>query len=204
MRARWPCALGLSFLLGGPTGAIVLQPEQVATVVVYYGAPEKLPDQTVNASCVSPSHAAWFRNSAFSCVVGGSRLDPCFETPAGALKWCVDDPRRPDAGVLVKMAGLMVVDYLAPGASRPSHRAWFFELTDGSTCRPLSAPGRVVEGESELYVCKYAAGGEADAVLGDLDSSHPVWTVHKVLINKKTEPQTIKSLVVASVRTVWQ
>lgn len=196
---RWFCvSLGLCATTGQAQ-----QPEPVSTAVIYYGAPEKLPSQTVNAYCVSPSDAAWFRNTAFSCVVGGSRLDPCFDTSVPTSKWCAGDPRKPDTGVLVTMAALTVVDFV-PQASRPSHRAWFFELTDGSTCRPLSAPGRVVDGEHELYGCKYAPGGEADAVLGDLDSSAPVWTIHKVLINKKAEPQTIKALVVASVRTVWQ
>lgn len=41
-------------------------------------------------------------------------------------------------------------------------------------------------------------------MLGDLDSSAPVWTIRKVLINKKAEPQTIKSLTIAAVKTVWQ
>jgi hypothetical protein len=104
-----------------------------------------------------------------------------------------------ETGALLNATVLTVTHAVAP-----AHRAWFFELTDGSTCRPLLRSGRVVEGETELYGCNYVAGGEADALLGDLDSAGPVWTVHKVMINKKTEPQTIKSLVVASVRTAWQ
>jgi hypothetical protein len=68
----------------------------------------------------------------------------------------------------------------------------------------LAGPGRIVEGEPELYTCTYGSAGPADAVLGDLDASTPVWTIHKVLINKKAEPQTVKSLAIAPVRTVWQ
>ena len=108
-------------------------------------------------------------------------------------------PRQPLSGTFVNLTGLTVTP-----ATPPAPRAWFFELTDGSTCRPVAGSGRIVEGERELYACKYGSAGEADAVLGDLDSSAPVWTIRKVLINKKAEPQTVKSLAIASVRTVWQ
>jgi hypothetical protein len=113
--------------------------------------------------------------------------------------WCVRDPREAVSGELVNATSLTVTH-----AVSPSHRAWFFELTDGTTCRPLAEPGRIVEDERELYTCKYGSAGPADAVLGDLDAGTAVWTIHKVLINKKAEPQTIKSLEIAPVRTVWQ
>ena len=83
-------------------------------------------------------------------------------------------------------------------------RVWYFELADGTTCRPIAGPGREIEGLVELYTCKFGPDGGADAVLGDLDASEPVWTIRKVLINKKTEPQTIKSFAMAAVKAVWE
>ena len=57
---------------------------------------------------------------------------------------------------------------------------------------------------SEIYSCKWVFPGEADGVLGELDSSTAVWTIQQVTLNKKVEPQTIKSLLTAPVKTVWR
>lgn len=73
-------AVGLALLSSGTTRAAGQEP-LTSTVVIYYAVPEKLADRKVNATCVSPSHAAWFRRDAFSCVVGSDRIDPCFATP---------------------------------------------------------------------------------------------------------------------------
>jgi hypothetical protein len=83
------------------------------------------------------------------------------------------------------------------------HGAWFFVLDDDSTCTPLAGRGRELEGLTELYSCRFGSDGPADALLGDFDTSQPVWTIRKVLINKKTDPQTIKSFAMAAVKTVW-
>ena len=113
---------------------------------------------------------------------------------------CGVDPRMPSNGTLVAMTEAPRAE---GAASHGWHRAWFFELTDGTTCRPLLVAGRELDGTAELYGCRFGSAGEADAVLGDLDDSAAVWTIHKVLINKKVEPQTIKSLMIAAVKTVW-
>jgi len=172
----------------------------IATTVIHFTPPVPLPDRAVDGTCRADSTAAWFRADAWACSTGSSTYDPCFRTgPAGGQVWCVSDPRQAASGTLLNATSLTVIH-----SPPPAHRAWFFELTDGSTCRPLAAPGRIVEDERELYACKYGSAGEADAVLDELDSSESVWTIHKVLINKKAEPQTIKSLTIAPVRTVWR
>jgi hypothetical protein len=170
------------------------------TTVIQFTPTAVASARAVDGTCRTSSVAAWFRSDAWACVAGSSTFDPCFRTGAdGHRVWCVVDPRQPSGGTPLSVTSLTVTH-----ATPPTHSAWFFELTDGSTCRPLAAPGRVVEGERELYACKFGSAGDADAVLGDLDSSAPLWTVQKVMINKKAEPQTIKSVVVASVRTVWR
>jgi len=170
-----------------------------ATTVIHFSPPSTLTDEPLTGFCRMPSTVAWFRADAWTCGVGSTSYDPCFQVAKQMTAWCVTDPRQPSRGTLIKLTTLLSFQ-----AASPEHRAWFFELTDGSTCRPLPGRGRLIEGDRELYGCQYASGAEADAVLGDLDTSAAVWTIHKVLINKKTEPQTIKSLVIASVRTVWQ
>jgi hypothetical protein len=140
--------------------------------------------------------AAWV---AAATAIGAATTDQGSQPAATTvIHLSIGHPRQPFSGIRVSVTGQTV----ARATVVP--RAWFFELADGSKCRALAAPGRVVEGEWELYTCKYGSAGEADAVLGDLDASAPLWTIRKVLINKKAEPQTIKSLAIASVRTVWQ
>jgi len=124
---------------------------------------------------------------------------------------CDMDPRVRESGLRVTLgpadsrrSTTPTIGPPAPPGDPPAHVAWFFELTDGTTCRPLAAPGREVEGTRELYGCRYGSNGGADAVLGDLDATESIWTIRKVLINKKTEPQTVKSLTMAAVQTVWQ
>jgi hypothetical protein len=113
---------------------------------------------------------------------------------------CSPDPRDAATGVVLSLtAPLPRTDPPQP----PGAQAWFVELTDGSTCQPITGMGREIEGMSEQYVCRFAAS-DADAVLGGLDASQPVWTIQKVLLNKKVEPQTIKAATIAPVKTVWQ
>ena len=154
------------------------------TSVVHFAVPAHLPERTVNGSC-EPSRAAWFRDDAALCASGGKTYDPCFLTATSQQWLCVTDPRKPDEVIRLLGPAPSTKSETARGAA---HRAWFFELADGSTCRPLPTRGREVDGLTELYSCRFGTDGEADAVLGDFDTSQPVWTVRKVLINKKTDP----------------
>lgn len=171
---------------------------QAPTRVVRFVPPAVLRDRAKVGEC-GASVAAAARTDAFRCVTSDVTYDPCFQTSKnGAL--CDVDPRDPSKGLLVT-SPLGFPTNLARSAG---HRAWFFELTDGTTCRPSDGTAREVDGLAEIYTCKFALPGQADAVLGELDSSTPVWTIQQVLLNKKVEPPTIKSLLTATVRTVWQ
>ena len=182
-------------LLGMRPGAQVLR----ATSVNTYAVPAGLPAVVLKGSCES-SRAAWFRDDAAQCIAAGNRYDPCFRTTTNDQWLCVKDPRKQDGSVLIG-AGSAARSQAGQGAT---HRAWSFVLADDSTCTPLSGRGREIEGLTELYACRFGSDGEADAVLGDFDTGQPVWTIRKVLINKKTEPQTIKSLAIAAVKAAWQ
>jgi hypothetical protein len=173
------------------------------TRVVRFTPPAQLPSRATNGTCATQSAVADNRSDAFSCTAGGMQYDPCFLTSHASQVLCDVDPRDPSSGMI-----LNVTAALPATSDRSSHRTsavWFFELADGSTCRPLLTPGRMVEGMTEVYTCRFAlANGDIDAVLGDVDQRAPVWTIQKVQINKKIEPQTIKSATSAVVRAAWQ
>ena len=175
-------------LMGGWQRA-PLQPTQVNR----FSPPASLPEHAQSGSCQSPSQVAAHRGDAFRCTVEKTTFDPCFATMKAGLVWCIADPRKPAAGTLVSFAPLTPS---ASGAPVAGTHVWFIELAEGSTCQPLVGIGREVEDLTELYTCRFGPLGDADAVLGDLDTSGAIWTIRKVLINKKVEPQTIKA--------VWQ
>jgi hypothetical protein len=141
------------------------------------------------------------RVDAYRCVTADTTDDPCFATDRTGLVLCGADPRDSSSGTIVSMS--------APAESRvgprgESLRAWFFELEDGSTCRPLIfGDGREVDRMVELYTCRFAPPG-GDAVLGDIDTRAPVWTIQQASLNKRMPPLSIKQLVSAVVKTAWQ
>jgi len=173
---------------------------QAATHVLHYSAPATLPEQATSGECQA-SAAAAYRTDTFRCTVGIATYDPCFQTTKSGHVLCDVDPRKPSSGTLVRAT---MPDAPQRDANGARNRAWLFELADGTLCRPLLDNRREVDGLIEIYSCKWVMASEADGVLGDLDSSAPVWTIQQVLLNKKVEPPTIKSLLTAPVKTVWQ
>jgi len=172
-----------------------------ATRIVHFDPPATLPDRAIQPADCHPSAAAAFRADAFACTAGAKDYDPCFVTTRPGALLCDVDPRVASSGTLVKWTPPEAVASDTRGLAT---RAWFFELPDGTTCRPNAGERRNVSGLSEIYTCKFAAPGEADAVLGELDASTPVWTIQQVALNKKVEPVTIKSVLTAPVKTVWR
>ena len=173
------------------------------TRVIRYTPPAHLPDRAKAGECAGPSVAADFRADAWRCTSGSTTYDPCFITAHADRVLCDVDPRDASSGTVLTLASSL--PHVTSDSSVGGSRAWFFELTDGSTCRPLlGAARREIEGLTEIYTCRFGSAGDADAVMGDLDASGDVWTIQKTLINKKVDPQTIKSAMSSAVRTVWQ
>ena len=173
---------------------------QLPTRVVRYSPPSTLPDQTKPGEC-QMSLAAGYRGDAFRCTADNATYDPCFATAKSGHVLCDVDPRKASSGTLVRA---VMPDAPTTDSNSARNRAWLFELTDGTLCRPLLDNRREIDGMTEIYTCKWVMASEADGVLGELDSSTPVWTIQQVWINKKVEPMTIKSLLTAAVKTVWQ
>lgn len=141
------------------------------------------------------------RTDAYRCVAVETTYDPCFATDRAGAILCNADPRDASSGVLVT-APLAASSGLGPHGVNLS--AWFFELEDGSTCRPLiTGGGREVDGMVELYTCRFAPPG-SDAVLGEIDTQTPIWTIQQASLNKRMPPLSIKQLVSAVVKTAWQ
>ena len=190
-----------ALLAFGVTSAAPASQEPPPTKVVrFVVAPEDLGRAPVNGACSLPSTAAWFRDDAMACRTQTASYDPCFVTPREHVVLCVTDPRSEAGRLTLKMTS-------APArqqpAARPVHRAWFFELVDGTTCRPLPGPGREVEGQVELYECKWGTEGSADAAFGELDPRTAVWAISKIKINKM-QPLSFKWSASMAVKTVWQ
>ena len=141
------------------------------------------------------------RSDTFRCVAGDMTSDPCFATNRAGVLVCDADPRDPSIGTLVTTV-LPDASHLGPRGDKL--RAWFFELEDGSTCRPLIfGAGRQVDGMVEHYTCRFAPPG-SDAVLDEIDTHAPVWTIQQASLNKRALPLSIKQLVSAVVKTAWQ
>jgi hypothetical protein len=181
------------------------------TSVVHYSVDAAESDRAaaVNGTCSGPSRAAGFRSDALACSARNDSYDPCFVTSREDVVICVTDPRSASGRVALRPTATPAASAkptTGQGAAPPagaSHRAWFFELVDGTTCRPLPGPGREVEGQVEIYECKFGSDGPADAVLGDLNSTDAVWTISKVKINKMLI-MTLKWSASVAVKTVWQ
>jgi hypothetical protein len=186
------------------TGTIAVSqgrtPLEPTRVVRFSAQAEQVARADATGVCSMPSRAAWFREDALACTTEKASYDPCFVTAREDVVICVSDPRSASGRVALKL-GAAPVRRTDPAS--PAHQAWFIELVDGTTCRPLLSPGREVEGLLELYGCTFGIDGPADAVLGDLDSTGSVWSISKVKINK-TLLMTIKWTASAPVKTVWQ
>ncbi len=141
------------------------------------------------------------RDDAFRCTAAQTTYDPCFGTDRRGGARCGVDPRDAGSGILVEFTPAVSPAAPTRGAAV---RAWFFELEDGSTCRPLVfGDGREVDGMFEIYTCHFAPPG-ADAVLGEIDSSARVLTIQQAQLNKRMPPLSIKQLASAAVKTAWQ
>ena len=141
------------------------------------------------------------RIDAYRCNAAETTYDPCFPITGRGLVVCDADPRDITSGVLVTAT---LPSAFAWGPRDDSRRAWFFELEDGSTCRPLiSGGGREVDGMVELYTCRFAPPG-SDAVLGEIDTRAPVWTIPQASLNKRAPPISIKQVTSAVVKIAWQ
>jgi len=199
------------FLAGGVLAIVCLLPISTIaqtsppspTRVVRYTPPSHLPDRVKPGECTSRSVVAESRLDAFRCTAGETIYDLCFLTSNPRQVLCDIDPRDSSSGVVLTLASAQpILDERRPETAAAP---WFFELSDGTTCKPLTTAGRVVEGMTELYGCRFTLkSGDYDAVLGDIDMSTPVWTIVKAQINKKIEPQTIKSTTIAVLSTVWR
>lgn len=195
-RMALACLLAASTVLAQHAGEA-----PAATRIVRFTPPTSRPERVTHGDCPAASIAAGFRADALQCTAGNTIYDPCFLTARAGHVLCDVDPRESSSGMLLATTPAPAA---RAGTPAPDHLAWFFELTDGSTCRPLTGTRREIDGTREIYGCRFGSSGDADAVLGDLDAGTAVWTIQKVLLNKKVEPQTIKSLMVVPVKTVWQ
>jgi hypothetical protein len=133
-------------------------------------------------------------------MAGDAIFDPCFAVAGANEVLCGADPRKAASGTRLTLAAPLP----SIGGASAGTSVWFFELPDGSTCQPLTGTRREIEGQMEVYACRFAAVGDDAVILGEIDRSAPVWTVQKVQLNKKMIPPSIKSLDIVSIAAAWQ
>lgn len=136
---------------------------------------------TENGTCQADSLAVPNRPDARDCLGESNQIhDPCFENPYALPDdpvelACVTSPFSNDVVVIMVDTPLervqddpMTQD-LFPAWALP----WALELANGDECVLMSSVGPALAGESVYYTC--ADGG---TILGEVDRSQPVWTVH--------------------------
>jgi hypothetical protein len=123
----------------------------VPTRVVRF-VPAALPEHGKPGDCQASLTAA-YRNDAFRCTADNTIYDPCFATGKAGHVLCDVDPRKPSSGTL-----LLATTSTAPPADTNGarNRAWVFELTDGTLCRPL-LDNRRSRRHEPIYSCKWVS-----------------------------------------------
>lgn len=136
--------------------------------------------ETVSGVCSFSSLMSTGRPDAWDCLDEANQIyDPCFENPyappdaPGALA-CFASPFSSDV-VLLEVTEPLARDK-APGSASDVHPwdvPWALELANGDRCTVLADIGVVLAGESVYFAC--ADGG---TILGEVDRTRPLWTVH--------------------------
>jgi hypothetical protein len=141
------------------------------------------------------------RPDAFRCMAGNAIFDPCFQSTAKGFVVCDPDPSKGEPGQKMKLT-----KPLPPPEAAPSSESggWLVELADGTVCRQRTGAGWEVDGKVVNYYCDSAKKGVEIDLLGDFDTTGPLWTVEKATIAPgEKAPRLIKSERMA-LKRVWR
>ncbi|MDR3566892.1 MAG: hypothetical protein P4L43_02575 [Syntrophobacteraceae bacterium] len=143
------------------------------------------------------------RPDAWRCMAGNGIFDPCFTGKDKGFVVCDPDPAKSDPGMRMKLTRpLPVPDAQTAPAAKAG--AWLVELADGSTCRKRTGAGWEIQGLIVNYYCEGGKKGVEIDLVGDLDTSGPLWTVRKATIFEGEKgPGRIKEEK-AVIKRVWR
>lgn len=178
-----------------------------ATQVVDYKPSADLPESGHSGRCWTDSIAAAYRPDAWRCMEGNIIHDPCFSLPARQAVVCDANPAARKNGFLLQLTEPLP-HFANHGIPIPPNWAWLVELGDGTTCSPFTGTSPFISGEVGDYGCTSKKKSEEILLLGELDSSKPLWTARKAIVVKSGKGEatewTIKSTTTVPIRTVWQ
>jgi hypothetical protein len=150
---------------------------------------------TVTGEC-QPSIKDFARDDAFRCFTeDGGILDPCFMDPYGSsgpdpLLACPQDPWASTVVQVSPTGELVQDDVERPALSEAG--PWALELGNGQRCVFIGGATTTIAGMRLNYAC-----GNGDSfVVGDPDSSRPVWRVFYA-------PKGSGNFVQVDVRVAW-
>lgn len=158
--------------------------------------------QQQSGDCFASSVAALSRTDAWRCLVGEMIYDPCFSVKQLDTVVCGADPILGNGG----FALILKRPLPAPttGAQIPAAWGWLVLLKDGTICAPITGSRAQIDDKLTTYGCKQTQGTANVVILGDLDSSKPLWTAQVATISfadNKIKADKVQTLGVAK---VWQ
>jgi hypothetical protein len=171
----------------------------LATQVIRYAPPARLPAKTESGHCWTGSIAAPYRQDAFRCMVGNEIHDPCFATPQKDRVLCGMNPATGEAGFVLKLTKPLPAPEAPPTANEKW--AWLIELPDGAACFPFTGTNPMIKGKVAHYGC---GKDESELLLGDLVSKGQTWTAQKATVQYDASGVTVKSQSLVVLKRVWQ
>lgn len=119
------------------------------------------------------------RPDAYRCMSGNEIYDPCFAGRVKGYVVCDPNPAKGDPGRRMKLTKALPEP---EGQTGSFEGAWLVELEDGTTCMPITGARGEIEGKTPSYYCGGAKNGTDINLLGDLDTSGPLWTAQKATV----------------------
>lgn len=174
-----------------------------ATAVIRYTPPTNLPDTDRKGSCWTGSIAASYRPDAWRCMDGNGISDPCFSLPDQKAVVCDANPSEGKAGVKLDLTEPLPKPRVPPARSGQPW-PWLVELNDGTTCNQFTGTMPQIDGQSAHYGCIYKPNDQQSLLVGDLDTSTPLWTAQRATLVWSGSGWSLKSRKSAPVKAVWQ
>jgi hypothetical protein len=194
--------LVLLAVYAGPAAAITPALKKATRIIRYSPATPGI--GTKQGHCWTGSIAIP-RPDAWRCMVGNEIFDPCFSSEDGMEVVCDVDPSKGNPGFNLQLTEPLPTSENPPQETgTTAQTGWLIELDDGTYCRPATGATGIVDGKAATYYCASESADTDVVLLGDLDSTGPVWTAEKaVLVPGPKGPRLAKSKRVG-IKTVWQ
>jgi len=145
------------------------------------------------------------RPDAWRCMAGNEIFDPCFQLQSGGSVLCNPNPAKGEEGFLLKLTQpLPSPETLEERKDSAEGGGWLIELSDGTLCSPATGARGLVDGKIVTCYCENEHTGGNIVLLGDLDTSSPIWMAEKAIMDGGSGASKLLSSEKVAVKTVWQ